>query len=120
MSLVGDGIERTGSGKRERFALGFEGPFVSDEERVSAGDGRVQVNRVATLIFFPIANVFADELDVVIFVRELDLERGDGRTGNRVIHHTAAVGDAFADGKQMEAIHLNGLRHAFDAHGRLP
>src|SRR5439155_17709545 len=99
MSLIGDGIERPGSGKGERFALGFEGPLVSDEERVSAGDRGVQMNRIATLIFFPIANVFADELDVVIFVRELDLEGGDGRTGNRVIHHAAAVGNAFADGK---------------------
>ena len=45
----------------------------------------------------PVADVFAGELDVEIFIRQFDAERRHRRAGNQVIHHAAAVSDALAE-----------------------
>ena len=120
VALLGLRIERARAGEGERLALRLERPLVGREQRVGAGHRRVQLHHEAALGLLPVADVFAGELDVEIFVRQLDLERRDGRAGDDVIHHAAAVGDAFADGEKMERIGLDGLRQPLDAHRRLP
>jgi hypothetical protein len=63
----------------------------------------------------PVADVFAREFDVEIFVGQLDFERRHRRAGHDVIDDAAAVGDALADGKQMQHVGLHRLRQPLHA-----
>ena len=112
--------QRARAGERQRLALRLERPLVSRQQRVSARHGRVQLHDETVRRFFPVADVLAGELDVEIFIRQLDAECRHRRAADDVIHHAAAVGDAFADGKKMEHIRLHRLRQTLDAQGRRP
>ena len=118
--MLGLRVERAGAGERERFALRFERPLVGPQQGVGARHRRVQLHQVAVRGSLPIADVFARKLNVEILGRQLDPERRHRRAGHEVIDHAAAVGDAFADGKQVEGIGLDCLRQSLHTQRRLP
>ena len=113
-------VERPRTDECQRVALRLERALIRREQRVGTGHGRVQLHHVAALRLLPVADVLAGELHIKIFIGQLDLERRDGCAGDGVVHHAAAIRDAFADGEKMERIHLDGLRQPLDAHRRLP
>ena len=120
VALLGLGVQRARAGEGERLALRLEGPLVGRQQRVGAGDRRVQLHHVTAVGLLPVADVLAGELDVEVLVGQFDLEGRHRRAGDDVIDHAAAVGDAFADGEQMQRVGLDGLRQPFDAQGGLP
>ena len=118
--LLGLRIERTRAGECQRVALRLEGPLIRREQRVGAGDRRVQLHDVSARDLLPVADVFPGELDVEVLIRQLDLERRDRSARDDVVQHTAPVRHAFADGEKMERVRLDGLRQPLDLHRRLP
>ena len=118
--LLGLRIERSRAGEAERLALRLERTFVGRQQGVSARDRRVQLHDITAARLLPVADVFAGKLDVKVFVRQFDFEGLHRRARNDKIHHTAAIGDALADRKQVQDVGLHGLRQALDAERRLP
>ena len=121
VALLALRIERTRAGERERVALRLERPLVGHQQRVRPGHRRVQRDEIAVRRLLPVvAEILAGELDVEILVRQRDEEGGHWRAGDEEVHRAAAVGDALANGEQVEDVGLNRLGQSLDAHRRLP